>query len=40
MDLPEKPAAPEPAIGEQSAAMAERLALVAMESAGMVGKAA
>ena len=32
--------APEPAIGEEAAAMAERLVLVAMESAGMVGKAA
>ena len=40
MDLLEKAAAPEPAIGEEAAAMAERLVLVAMESAGMPGKAA
>ena len=40
MDLLEKPAAPEPAIGEEAAAMAERLVLVAMESAGIAGKAA
>lgn len=40
MDLLEKAAAPEPAIGEEAAAMAERLVLVAMESAGMPGKTA
>lgn len=40
MDLLEKAAAPEPAIGEEAAAMAERPVLVAMESAGMPGKAA
>ncbi len=40
MDLLEKAVAPEPAIGEEAAAMAERLVLVAMESAGMPGKAA
>ena len=40
MDLLEKAAAPEPAIGEEAAAMAERLVLAAMESAGMPGKAA
>ncbi len=40
MDLLERAAAPEPAIGEEAAAMAERLVLVAMESAGMPGKAA
>ena len=32
--------APEPAIGEEAEAMAERLVLVAMESAGMPGRAA
>lgn len=36
----EKAAAPEPAIGKEAAAMAERLVLVAMESADMPGKAA
>lgn len=40
MDLLEKAAAPEPAIDEETAAIAERLMLVAMESAGMPGKAA
>ena len=39
MGLLEKAAA-EPAIGEEAAAIAERLVLVAMESAGMPGKAA
>lgn len=40
MDLLEKPAAPEPGIDREAAARAERLVLVAMESAGMAGKAA
>ena len=40
MDLLEKAAAPKPAIGEEAAAMAERPVPVAMESAGMPGKAA
>ncbi len=40
MDLLEKAATPEPAIGEEAAAMAERLVLVAIESAGMPGKVA
>lgn len=40
MDLLEKAAAHEPAIGEEAAAMVEKLVLVAMGSAGMPGKAA